>query len=99
MNQQRKARTRTLLQLGGLIVKSGIVEKLGIEVGADLQKNENQKKKAYTLLGMLVTQLSVPKETEKMKEAENLGKQFLSQKQNDEMEQNLKEVTDNSVVS
>jgi len=82
-----------------LIVKSGIVEKLGIEVGADLQKNENQKKKAYTLLGMLVTQLSVPKETEKMKEAENLGKQFLSQKQNDEMEQNLKEVTDNSVVS
>lgn len=98
MNQQRAARTRTLLQLGGLLVKSGITEKLGIKIGADLQKDELQKKKAYTLLGMLVTQLSVPTETEKIKEAEILGKQFLSQKQNDEIEENLKAITENSVA-
>jgi Conjugal transfer protein TraD len=88
MNQQRKARTRTLLQLGGLIVKAGITEKLGIKIGTDLQKDELQKKKACTLLGLFITQLSVPTEIEKIKEAENLGKQFLSQKQNDVSEEN-----------
>ena len=75
-----------LIQLGGLLVRSGIAEKLGIQVGADLQKDDLQKKKAYTLLGMLITQLSVPTEIEKMKETESLGQQFLSQKQNDERE-------------
>lgn len=89
MTQQRKARVHTLIQLGGLIVKSGITEKLGIKIGADLQKDELQKKKACTLLGLFITQLSVPTEIEKIKEAENLGKQFLSQKQNDESEENL----------
>jgi len=43
-----------MIQLGGLLVKSGITEKLGIKIGADLQKDEHQKKKAYTLLGMLM---------------------------------------------
>ena len=75
-----------LIQLGGLLVRSGIAEKLGIQVGADLQKDDLQMKKAYTLLGMLITQLSVPTEIEKMKETESLGQQFLSQKQNDERE-------------
>lgn len=69
------------------MVRSGVTEKLGIEIGADLQKDEHQKKKAYALLGMLITQLSVPLEIEKREEAENLGKQFLSQKQNEEREQ------------
>ena len=80
MDQQRKARVHTLIQLGGLLVRSGVTEKLGIKIGADLQKDEIQKKKAYTLLGMFVTQLSVPTEIEKMKETESLGKQFLSLK-------------------
>jgi len=62
---------------------------LGIKIGTDLQKDELQKKKACTLLGLFITQLSVPTEIEKIKEAENLGKQFLSQKQNDESEENL----------
>jgi hypothetical protein len=67
INQQRKAKVHTLIQLGGLLVRSGIIEKLGITIGSDLQKDEPQKKKAYTLLGMLVTQLSVPIEIEKIK--------------------------------
>jgi hypothetical protein len=87
-----------MIQLGGLLVKSGITEKLGIKIGADLQKDEHQKKKAYTLLGMLITQLSVPTEIEKMKETETLGKQFLFQKQNDEIEENLKAITKNDVA-
>jgi len=98
MNQHRKARTRTLLQLGGLLVRAGITEKLGIKIGADLQKEEHQKKKAYTLLGMLVTQLSIPSEIEKIAEAEILGKQFLSQKQNDGCAPNLKAVIENSTT-
>jgi hypothetical protein len=98
MNQQRAARTRSMIQLAGLLVKSGIVEKLGIKIGADLQKEKEQKEKAYVLLGMLITQLSIPTEIEKMEEAGNLGKQFLSQKQNDEIEENLKVITKNNVT-
>jgi len=80
INKQRSARVRTLLQLGGLIVKSGIAQKLGIKIGADLQKEKEQKEKTYVLLGMFIIQFSVPTEIEKMREAEILGKQFLSQK-------------------
>lgn len=99
INQQRAARTRTLIQIGGLVVKSGIIEKLGIEIGADLQKDEQQKKKAYTFLGMLITQLSTPKEVEKMKEVEVLGRQFLFEKKNDEIEENLKSVSENVIAA
>ena len=93
---QRAARIRTLIQLGGLLVKSGIVEKLGIEIGADLQREEDQKKKAYVLLGMFINQLSIPK---KMEEFEQLGKQFLFETQDDVGEKNMKEVTENFVTA
>ncbi len=92
---QRAARIRTLIQLGGLLVKSGIVEKLGIEIGADLQREEDQKKKAYVLLGMFINQLSIPK---KIEEFEQLGKQFLFETQDDVGEKNMKEVTENFVT-
>ena len=92
---QRAARTRTLIQLGGLLVKSGIAEKLGIEIGADLQREEDQKKKAYVLLGMFINQLSIPK---KIEEFEQLGKQFLFETQDDVGEKNMKEVTENFVT-
>lgn len=92
---QRAARTRTLIQLGGLVVKSGIVEKLGIEIGADLQQEENQKRKAYVLLGMFINQLTVPQKPE---ELEQLGKQYLFEKKDSESEQALKEVSDNLVT-
>ncbi len=91
---QRAARTRTLIQLGGLLVKSGIAEKLGIEIGADLQQEEDQKKKAYVLLGMFVNQLIVPGQIE---EFEQLGKQFLFENKDDESEKTLNEVSPNHV--
>lgn len=53
MKQERKARTRTLIQLGGLLVKSGWVEQLGIPLGVDLENNQEAKEKAYQLLDLL----------------------------------------------
>lgn len=50
---QRRARTRTLIQLGGLIEKAGLLDEFGIELGADLQKDENMKKPVAILLGGL----------------------------------------------
>jgi len=44
------------------------------------------------------TQLSVPTEIEKMKETESLGKQFLSKKHNNEIEESLKAITENGVA-
>src|SRR5688500_18954872 len=35
----RRARTRTLIQLGGLIEKAGLLEDFGIKLGSDLQKD------------------------------------------------------------
>lgn len=41
MSEDRRARTRTLIQLGGLVEKSGLMEVLEIEMGQDLQKDPN----------------------------------------------------------
>lgn len=40
---QRRARTRSLIQLGGLIEKAGLLETFGIELGLDLQKDLTMK--------------------------------------------------------
>jgi hypothetical protein len=47
----RRARTRTLIQIGGLIEKSGFLEKIGIQLGDDLQNDEILFDKASILLG------------------------------------------------
>ena len=49
---ERKAHTRTKIQLGGLIQKSGIMEAFSIQPGDDLQDYENLEK-ASQLLGFL----------------------------------------------
>lgn len=38
-HQLRRARTRSLIQLGGLIEKAGLLETFGITLGTDLQKD------------------------------------------------------------
>lgn len=95
----RATRTRTLIQLGGLLVKSGIAEKLGIIIGADLQREEEQKKKAYVLLGMFVNQLSIPKKIEEIEEFEELGRQFLFENKNTDSDQTIKDVSKNLVTA
>ncbi|MDC0344935.1 conjugal transfer protein TraD [Alphaproteobacteria bacterium] len=50
----RKKRTRTLIQLGGLLEKSGILENLDIEVGADIQNDDGVSEKVAELYGNII---------------------------------------------
>jgi hypothetical protein len=47
----RKKRTRTLIQLGGLVQKSGLLEPLQLKIGDDLQGDELCFDGAATLMG------------------------------------------------
>jgi hypothetical protein len=69
----RKARTRTLIQLGGLVEKSGLMEFFGLEPGDDLQQNLEKKEEVFALLGSLL-------ETQSMLENGDLHKDLLAQK-------------------
>ena len=51
--QFRKARTRTLIQLGGLVEKSGLLEPLNITPGDDLQKDVEHLESTAILTGAL----------------------------------------------
>lgn len=50
----RKARTRTLIQTGGLLSIAGFFTTCGIEEGQDLQLDFENRDKAAILLGILV---------------------------------------------
>jgi hypothetical protein len=52
-NNIRKSHTRTKIQLGGLLLKSGLTELLDIDQGDDLQIDFEKRNKAYILLGIL----------------------------------------------
>lgn len=58
MRNQRNARTRTLIQLGGLVDKAGLTQCFDIELGSDLQLDSSEKDKAAMLLGFLQKALS-----------------------------------------
>jgi len=49
----RKARTLTLIQLGGLIAKANLLEPLNIVMGDNLQKDETHFDIVATLMGAL----------------------------------------------
>ncbi len=49
----RKARTRTLIQVGGLLKLSGLLDFFEIVEGEDLQLNIQGQEKAATLIGFL----------------------------------------------
>jgi len=53
-NGFRKARTRTLIQLGGLVEKSGLFEEIGLIPGSDIQKDSEMQPLALSLLGALI---------------------------------------------
>lgn len=51
----RRARTRSLVQLGALMEKTGLLETFGITLGLDLQKDPNMKEPISALFkGFLV---------------------------------------------
>lgn len=76
----RKARTRTLIQAGGLIEKSGLFETLGIQLGDDLQKNPDLYDSNAALLGGLMElnqQLKEPYSHQQMMIWAEIGKACL----------------------
>lgn len=50
----RQSRTRTIIQIGGLVEKSGLLQKLNISPGDDLQQNPDCFKAAAILLGAFI---------------------------------------------
>lgn len=60
----RKGETRTKIQLGGLVLKSGLAEHIGITPGDDLQLDTLKHEDAQIILGALVEALSTLKEEE-----------------------------------
>ena len=62
-HRNRKARTRTLIQLGGLVNMLEILDHVDITLGENLEEDQKQKDKATTLLGMFLhLQESLPQE-------------------------------------
>ena len=83
---ERAARTRTLIQLGGILVKSGLVKKLGIVIGSDLQQRDDHNTKACCLLGILDFSLSLIQE-DQLTAFEEKGKKLFSIKTEEEQEE------------
>ena len=52
-NTNRKARTRTLIQLGGLLNITNLLELTDIHLGEDLESEQEKQDKVATLLGLL----------------------------------------------
>jgi hypothetical protein len=78
---ERAKRTRTIIQLGGLVIKSGLAEKLTIPIGEDLQKHHLDK--AAILLGFLIhTQNSLTESS--MEIFKEIGRQKLFESANKE---------------
>lgn len=50
----RRARTRTLIQLGGLFEKSGLMETFDVQAGDNLQENLEKKENVLAILGGLI---------------------------------------------
>ena len=47
----RKSRTLTLIQIGGLVNKAGLLDPLGLHLGDNLQKNEQIFDEVATIMG------------------------------------------------
>lgn len=47
----RRARTRTLIQIGGLVEKAGLINLFGIELGQDLQNDDEVLEEVAALMG------------------------------------------------
>ena len=76
---ERARRTKSLIQLGGLVVKSGLAEKLAIPIGEDLQKHHLDK--AAILLGFLIHNQSTLVESS-MENFKEIGRQKLFESAN-----------------
>lgn len=81
-NSQRKARTRTLIQLGGLLNLTPLLSICDIELGEDLQLNSPDK--SATLLGLLIhlcSNLSEQITAEELEKFKEIGVKMMKQSQ------------------
>ncbi len=69
----RKARTRTLIQAGGLLEKAGLLESFNLKSGDDLQDDYEIKDDVMAMLGAFI-------EIKQQIENEDLSKTWLTQK-------------------
>lgn len=69
----RKARTRTLIQAGGLLEKAGLLEIFSLRCGDDLQNDYNLKNDVMAMLGSFI-------EIKQQIENQDLSKTWLMQK-------------------
>lgn len=80
--QKRKLRTRTLIQAGGLLSLSGLLEQCEILEGEDLQSEPEGYEKGATLLGILAEAsevLLLNKDKHVMEKHRALGVRILKQ--------------------
>lgn len=80
--QERKLRTRTLIQAGGLLSLSGLLEQCEIYEGEDLQNDLEGHEKAATLLGILINAseaLLQNNDTQQMQKFRNIGTRKMKQ--------------------
>ena len=80
--QERKLRTRTLIQAGGLLSLSGLLEQCDISEGEDLQSDPEGYEKGATLLGILISAsetLLQNNDTQQMERFRKIGETKLKQ--------------------
>jgi hypothetical protein len=53
--RERMQRTRTLIQVGGLVSLSGLIERFGIALGDDLQLDIDAKEQSKVIMGVLMS--------------------------------------------
>ena len=80
--QERKLRTRTLIQAGGLLSLSGLLEQCDISEGEDLQNDLEGHEKSATLLGILIDAsetLLQNNDTQQMQQFRKVGESKMKQ--------------------
>ena len=79
-NSDRRSRTRTLIQLGGLVKLSGLLDYCQISLGVDLQIDSSTTNSSALLLGILAEAFSkLPTSTEGKERLRNLGIRVMKQ--------------------
>ena len=80
--QERKLRTRSLIQAGGLLSLSGLLEQCEIFEGEDLQSDPEGYEKGATLLGILIEAsetLLQNKDTQQIQRFRKIGESKMKQ--------------------
>lgn len=86
MTTLRKLETRTKIQLGGLVLKSGLADLLHIMPGDDLQSNASKYEDAQILLGALIEASERLIQQEDMKDFwKTLGKMHILKSADDKL--------------